>query len=384
MSRQDAFERALVLLHRAALGDAEWPDAAGMIDEISQTRGTALVSVHGNSQPEADFFFLRLCMAGRRREDLEREYFQEHWLKDESIPRIGRQPDGQLVHTGDLYTAQEKKTSTAYNEARRDTRMQNGLNVRLDGPHGSHIVWSLADSVAPGGGWGTDQIKAVQHFLPHVRHFVRVRQVLSEAGALGSSLVGMLDNSSFGIVQLDRQGRIVVTNDRARQLLKQSDGLMDLGGFLRARAVADNDVLQQLLAQALHPTGVGMSAGSMTVQRSFARSRLAIHVNPVPGFERPSALQRVAALVLVIDPETQVTIDPRVVSEALGLTRAESVLAVMLASGHSVSRIAALTDRSESTVRWHLKRVFRKQQVTRQADLVRRVLALNGFPKPPS
>lgn len=381
MRRQDSFERALALLHRAALGDVRWSAAASMIHEVSQTRGAALASVRGSSQPEPDFFFMRACVDGRRREDMEQEYFRDHWRRDEGVPRIRRQPDGRLLHTGDLYTDREKKVSGAYNRTRRHA--QNGLNVRLDGPHGSHIVWCLGDSVARGGDWGSDQIEAVRHFLPHVRHFVRVRQVMAEAGALGNSLIELLGNSSFGVIQLDRQGRIVVTNDRAREILKQSDGLMDSGGFLRARAAADNTVLQRLLGQALRSAAVGSSAGSMTVQRSFAGSRLAVHVNPVPALKRHSAVGHIAALVLVVDPESQVRIDPEVVSEALGLTSAESTLAVMLASGHSVSRIAAQTNRSEGTVRWHLKRIFRKQRVARQADLVRRILALNGFPRPP-
>ena len=382
MSRQDSLERALVLLHEAALGDAEWPAAAGIIDDICQTRGTALVSVHGSSQSEADFFFVRLCMDGRRREDLEREYFQDHFLGDVSIPRIARQPHGQLVRTGDLYTDREKKTSTAY-AARRHSEMENGLTVRLDGPPGSHIAWTLGDSVARGGGWGSDQIAAVKHFLPHVRHFVRVRHMMAEAGVLGGSLAQILDGSNFGVIQLDRQGRIVVTNDRAHELLKQSDGLIDSGGFLIARSARDNAVLQRLLGRALRPVGVRMSAGSMTIRRSFACSRLAVHINPVPSFERQPAFQRVAALVLVVDPEVRAKVDPEVVSAVLGLTGTESTLAVMLASGHSVKQIAAQTGRTEGTVYWHLKQIFRKQRVTRQADLVGRILALRGFPKPP-
>ena len=379
MRRQDSFERALVLLHKATFGEVGWSAAASMINEVSQIRAAALASVRGSSQPEPEFLFMRLCVDGRRREDMEQEYFRYHWRRDESVPRIRRQPDGRLVRNGDLYTDREKKTSAAYNRTWRYA--QRGLNVRLDGPHGSHIVWCLGDSVARGGAWGSDQIEAVRYFLPHVRHFVRVRQVLAEAGALGSSLTDLLGKTGFGVIQLDPQGRIVVTNDRVRQLLRQSDGLMDSGGFLRARAAADNAVLQRLLSQALHPAGVLASAGSMTVQRSFAASRLAVHINPVPAFERHSAVGQVAAVVLVVDPETQVGIDPEVVSEALGLTRAESTLAIMLASGHSVSGIAAQTNRSEGTVRWHLKRIFRKQRVARQADLVRRILALSGFPR---
>ena len=115
-------------------------------------------------------------------------------MRDESIPRIACMPEGQLVPTGDLYTELEKRTSPAYNEAWRDAEMQNGLNVRLRGPGGSHIVWNIADSVAPGG-WDSSQIETIQRLLPHVHQFVHVRMVLADAAALTSTLTGLLDNS---------------------------------------------------------------------------------------------------------------------------------------------------------------------------------------------
>ncbi|MXW35309.1 MAG: helix-turn-helix transcriptional regulator [Chloroflexi bacterium] len=65
---------------------------------------------------------------------------------------------------------------------------------------------------------------------------------------------------------------------------------------------------------------------------------------------------------------------------ALGLTPAESRLAVMVASGQHARDIAARTGRSEGTVRWHIQNIFRKQGISGQADLVRRVLSLEGFP----
>ena len=73
-------------------------------------------------------------------------------------------------------------------------------------------------------------------------------------------------------------------------------------------------------------------------------------------------------------------IDPGIVAAALGLTPSESRLAVMLAAGYSVRTIAARTRRTEGTVRWHLNQIYRKRRISRQADLVRLVLSLDGFP----
>ncbi len=51
----------------------------------------------------------------------------------------------------------------------------------------------------------------------------------------------------------------------------------------------------------------------------------------------------------------------------------------MLAAGHTVRDIAELTGRKERTVHSHLHQIYRKQDITRQAELVRRVLSLQMF-----
>ena len=379
MTPQNWFERILTLLHEAALDDVHWLAAARLINEVSQTKSNFLAFSERRRDSEVEVFFVRSTIHGQRREDIERRYFRDYFLKDDRVSRFKRQPEGQLVHTGDMYTDPEKQTSDVYNLIMRDAQCQNGLTVRLNGPGGSQIGWGIGDSTARGG-WCSAQLKVISDLLPHVRQFVRVRRALADAEALGSSLADLLDNHRFGVIQLDRQGRIVEANDWARGLLRQGDGLFDRDGCLLARRKADNTELKRLLARALTPFGINPSAGSMTVGQRSKRTRLVVHLNPVA--ERPwdYRSRSVAALVLVADAESSAQVDPGIVAAAMGLTPSESRLAVMLAAGYSVRTIAARTKRTEGTVRWHLQQIFRKQRISRQADLVRRVLSLVGMP----
>ena len=70
-----------------------------------------------------------------------------------------------------------------------------------------------------------------------------------------------------------------------------------------------------------------------------------------------------------------------VAAAALGLTEMESRVAVLLAEDMNVREVAAATDRRESTIRSHVKRMFAKHGLSRQADLVRLVLSLAGAPE---
>lgn len=214
--------------------------------------------------------------------------------------------------------------------------------------------------------------------MPHAQDVDSSNTVDGRALSRPRSL--LLDNTRFGVFQLDRRGRIVAANDRARDLLEQDDGLCDVDGFLSATGTRDNRALQQLLARATPPLGAPGDSGSTTITRSSASTRLVAHTVPLSASQRKSGARQAAVLVLVADPESQPRINVGLVQAALGLTLAESRLAILVAVGQRVRDIAARTGRSEGTVRWHLNRIFRKQGISCQADLMRRVLSLDGFP----
>ena len=205
---------------------------------------------------------------------------------------------------------------------------------------------------------------------------------MAGAQGLGASLPGLLGSTRVGVICLDRSGRIVETNDRARRILLQGDGLFDQGGVPAARLPTDDVRFERLLRGALPRFGETASGGSMVVRRSSGRPRLAVYVNPLSGAGTDFVLESVAAWVLVVDPTGHSTIDSRLVAAALDLTPAQSQVAAMLAEGHSVSDIAAATGRQQSTVRVLLKQVHRRRGVSSRAELVRLVLSLSDLPMP--
>ena len=89
--------------------------------------------------------------------------------------------------------------------------------------------------------------------------------------------------------------------------------------------------------------------------------------------------RRAAALVLTVDPESKPPIDPGFVGTTLGLTRAKSRVATLIAKGNTVRDIATATHREESSVRWHVKKIYAKLGISRQADLVGMVLSTSRF-----
>ncbi len=319
---------------------------------------------------------------GESRPEVDREYFDVYYPRDERVPRLRRLPDGQPAPITSLYTDRELKTSAAYNEFLVPHHAGNSLIVRMAGPAGTRIVWVVNDPIDDGG-WSSAQIEVIHRLLPHVRQYVSVRQVLVGAGALGTSVAAMLEATGPGIIQVDWRGKVVAASDGARKFLQTGDALFDSGRLLFARSPRDNANLQRLLTRALPPFGRQGTGGSMVLRRSADRNPVELHVIPVGQQEAALCAWPVAALVLVVDSgKRRTVINPDLVAARFGLTQAETRVAVMLADGNSVADIAESTVRGISTIRTHVQRILRKTGTNRQADLVRLVLSVSGDTRP--
>ena len=377
MINEDAFKRILASLYDAMLDDTHWPATSALIDEACGIAGNALLVGEG---PPDDIrvLYVGLYYRGQRHTDMEREYLDVYHPIDECVPRTRQLLDSHLVPITDLYTAEELKTSRAYNEALLRGRYQQGLNVRLDGPDGSHMTWSLGDPVGSDG-WGSSQIALIETLLPHIRQFIHVRQALVRAQAGDTTVTALLENPRIGVLHLDRRGRILAVNDRARRLLRQGDALSDKDEVLQARAPDDQGRLARLVADALPTAGGVPVSGSMRLGGSLEVPLMMVHVKPV-GVPQPDyGARHVAALVLMVTLGHQPHIDPRRIATALGLTPAESQVAVWLAEGKSAGEMATATGLTKGAIYWHLKQIYRKLPISRQVDLVRLVLSIAEY-----
>ena len=379
MSQQDAFDSIVAALHETALNDTLWPRTSTLIDEAVGMWGSHLAVESGHTRNDAEFVFGDAYCHGELVE-MGRMYANIYFPHDERVQRLLHLPDSRVVHVTHVYTEHELQTSPTFNEFLCRFGAGNGLNLRMDGPDGLHIIWAFTDPDDPHG-WRSEQIALIKQLLPHIRQFVRVRQALASAEALGTSLTSLLDNALLGVLFLDRQGTIVETNTRALRILRRGDSLVDRDGVLCARLLTDNAKLQRLLARALPHWSQTASSGSMTVQRPSGKLPLTLHISPVIH-RADFGAQRVAALVLLVDLVERPQIDPTFLATTLGLSPAESRVAAALAAGQSVRDIAVTTHRTQAAVRWHLRQMYVKLGISRQADLVRLVLSTVGVPPP--
>ena len=149
--------------------------------------------------------------------------------------------------------------------------------------------------------------------------------------------------------------------------------------MLCARKAADRLRLERLVASALPASGAVALSGSMLLGRSSGSPPFVVHVKPVAVPQPDYGARHIAALILIIEPKSQHRIDPDLVARTLELTPMESRVAVGLAEGKSVRDMAEAMGHTPGSIYWHLKQIYQKQPISRQADLVRLVLSITEF-----
>ncbi len=373
----DLFESTVETLLDAAFDDARWGDAFRAIDRLCGLNGGQFTGLAANGDGDAGIVFAACWIDGDPHQEIVADWVANYARFSENVPRIGRLPAWRLTHNEELFTPAEKRSSPMYNEFQPKYDCQDQMAVVVDRqsderPDDGCVFWTMANGESE---WGPDRLKRIRGLLPHIRQAVRLRHELVAAEAHAhAEATALLEHESLGAVFLDRRGAIASANRTARRMLAARDGIHDWRGGLRAGHPGDDAKLRRLVSGALPRLGHMPARGSVPVRRP-AGLPLIVHVHPVAPRRADFGVERIAVAVLIRDPDAG-RLDAEAVGDMLGLTAAESRVAVLLGQGRTVRDIARELDRSENTIRWTLKNVLSKTGAARQADLVRLLLRL--------
>ena len=371
------FERTVETLLDAAFDDARWGDVFRAMDSLCALNGGQLTGLARSSGGSAEVTFAACWINGDPHQEIVADWAANYSTFSENIPRMGMLPAWRLTHNEELFTTAEKRTSPMYNEFQPKYDCQDQLAVVVDRrsaerPDDGCLVWLMANGAAQ---WEPDNLKRIRGLLPHIRQAVRIRQELVAAEAHAyTDVSALLEHASSGVVFLDRRGLITSANTTARRLLRARDGIHAWRRALGASVPADDARLRSLVARALPRLAHTAVGGYMSVRRP-AGLPLIVHVHPVTPRRADFGAERLAVVVLIRDPDAG-QLDREMVGDLLGLTAAESRVAVLLGKGRTVRDIARELHRSENTVRWTVKNLLSKTNSARQADLIRLLVQL--------
>ncbi len=197
------------------------------------------------------------------------------------------------------------------------------------------------------------------------------------------SLARTLDELNFGLILTNSNACVLYCNQRARDLAKSKAGLtVTIGSSLNAAAESDTVRLREFIRKA------AFSANKLSEQsRHFAMalrdsSETDLQSIVIAGL-RSDGLKGETSKACAVLFVTERNPDDRIPSSLLqglfDLTSSEATLSTHLLEDEGLSLAARNSSMGINTARTHLKRIFAKTRVGRQAALVRLLLKTAGF-----
>lgn len=354
-------EGVLALIYESALESGDWWKASRAIADFCGGANAALVQLDPT-------LGLAEVTTPRADPDIVEAYNQHWWAHDPTAKATGALAPGTITDLST--TGRERFLGSRFH---REFWSRSGLgaerlasNLIVDGSAFSSVVLQtdpLHDEIT------VDMRERFSLIVPHL-----VRGMSASAGLrrMTLNLVGAGLDNAVPILIVDADARLEEANEAAIAMLRDG-GEASLVGFqvVLRDAVANARVRHALRASGGTATLTG--PGRIRFRSQLSGEVVAVEVMPMPpGIHGYPAARGSTVFALVFDdPAARARRTVATLRERYGLTPAEARLAVEIAKGDGRAAAAARCGISVNTARSHMKSIFAKTDVHRQAALVR-------------
>jgi DNA-binding CsgD family transcriptional regulator len=367
LSGEDKVLDLVGAIYDAALDAQLWPDT---LNRIGDAVGGPVI-VFGFYDPANG---IENMHAPRSNPDVVRSFAD--WLPNvPALPCTGNYSPGTVFTGADVISRDEFARRAFYHEVWLPAGLSTDplvTNLFAEGGAAGHLA-SHGPSNRP---FGSGERRLFAALSQHLVRAVALQRRLYHMAIANESALASLEGLRQGFLLVDAAARPLFANRVARSLLDTSDGLQLEAGALSASDADGGHMLRGLIGAC----GAGIvtgSGGEIALRREAGRMPLDVLVTPI-GAETANTLwtfpQRPVAILLVSDPEAEVQAHVESLRERFGFTPAEAACAIEIVKGDGRQATADRLGITVGTARSHLSKIFEKTGVTRQAELVRRLL----------
>jgi DNA-binding CsgD family transcriptional regulator len=226
-----------------------------------------------------------------------------------------------------------------------------------------------------------DDMKARMRLLvPHVRRSAIIGKLINLSRVEAAAMADTLDGLQAGMFLVDAGGRLMHANVSGREMLNEGNLLHANGKLVALDAQSDETLRDILLAAGSGDAALGERGIAV---RLTARdgAQYVTHVLPLTTGARRRAGVSYAAVAAVFVQKAGHDASPALdmLTRQFELTPAEVRVLIAIMDFGGVAEVAAALKLSPATVRTHLRHVFEKTGVRRQADLIKLVAS---YPAP--
>jgi DNA-binding CsgD family transcriptional regulator len=226
--------------------------------------------------------------------------------------------------------------------------------------------------------FGPAETEAIQSILPHMRNAAQVASHL--ALAQGQGMLDAFEKLGCAAILIGCTGKVNRYNEQTKPYLGRE--LCILQGCLTSCHKASNDALQRVIAGVLGapttPPAHRQTVAAISRRDGSGRPFFALGM-PITGAAE-DVFQHAKAMVLLVDPDAQVSPPELLLRHGFALTPAEIRLALAMTRGATLSEYAEAQGITVGTARIQLKAVMGKTDTHRQADLVALLARLAQVP----
>lgn len=226
------------------------------------------------------------------------------------------------------------------------------------------------------GPFSARDLEYAELLLPHFRRALHGYFISNRREQENDLLSHALERLGLGLVILDGSGAVLNCNRNAAEILRRGNGLRLDKAALACEQPADERRLRGVIKTMLQRATAGGSGEGMAlaVTRGDGSSRLGLLLQPLCPGPLGEGRRRPAVAVFLRDAHGGCQPAPRAVSQLFDLTPVETRLALAMANDATLDEAAALLAIRRNTARTHLRSIFAKVGVQRQASLLRVIL----------
>ena len=289
------------------------------------------------------------------------------WLADE---RHFRQKHTAI--RGSQIVGEEKvKASPFYNEWLRPIGLLSHLFAVVERENSGVMLLMLARREGKPD-FEDDIVGEIKTLAPALEQALRTGRGVRQLRALERAALRAVDVMPIGVM-LDQNGAVIEANRSARAVLEAGEGLIAANGGLAVDVGGQQLKLRELITRT-EKQATAFAAGELTllpVRRQPGQRPLTLLLMPLEQTIEPGINRHLWRSCSSATRNDRSVSTRRALPACTALSRAESRVAALLASGYRLEQVAEALDITYETVRKHLKQIFGKTGTYRQAELVR-------------
>lgn len=227
-----------------------------------------------------------------------------------------------------------------------------------------------------------EELAVFDMFLPHINRAVELYTRMSAFDLTSIPERAALNQIQQGILICDATFKVVFKNSAADEVITNNRGLqLSEDGLLSFHNKTFSHEFIVGLSEAVRASLESVDSADKVLCYRQDGQNLTVIVSPLTAVsaEVTESAQRGGAMISLYDWTSRATINPELLQRFFGLSPAESRVATLLLSGHSVNDIASQLNRSRETVKSQLQSIYRKTNTSRQGELVALLAVSSGF-----